>query len=80
MLHDVGHFTGEFIGMPLVSGTVFMEDTTDRKHENAGAAVLARFSRTLWWILCRHHVAAKRYLCAREPGISAPSPRRQSTR
>ena len=43
LLHDIGHFTGEFIGMPLESGTVFMEDNTDRQHENAGAAVLAPF-------------------------------------
>ena len=68
LLHDVGHFTGEFIGMPLVSGTVFMEDTTDRKHENAGAAVLAPFFPDLVVDCCRHHVAAKRYLCAREQG------------
>lgn len=68
LLHDVGHFTGEFIGMPLESGTVFMKDTTDRKHENAGAAVLAPFFPELVVDCCRHHVAAKRYLCAREPG------------
>ena len=68
LLHDIGHFTGEFIGMPLESGTVFMEDETDRKHENAGAAVLAPFFPDLVVDCCRHHVAAKRYLCAREPG------------
>lgn len=68
LLHDIGHFTGEFIGMPLESGTVFMEDNTDRQHENAGAAVLAPFFPDLIVDCCRHHVAAKRYLCAREPG------------
>ena len=68
LLHDIGHFTGEFIGMPLESGTVFMEDNTDRQHENAGAAVLAPFFPDLVVDCCRHHVAAKRYLCAREPG------------
>lgn len=66
LLHDIGHFTGEFIGMPLEWGTVFMEDNTDRQHENAGAAVLAPFFPDLIVDCCRHHVAAKRYLCARE--------------
>ena len=68
LLHDIGHFTGEFIGLPLPSGTVFMDDQTDRKHENAGAAVLAPFFPELVVDCCRYHVAAKRYLCAREPG------------
>jgi len=68
LLHDIGHFTGEFIGMPLASGTAFLEDETDRKHENAGAAVLEPFFPELVVACCRHHVAAKRYLCAREPG------------
>lgn len=68
LLHDIGHFTGEFIGMPLASGTVFMDDQTDRKHENAGAAVLEPFFPDLVVDCCRYHVAAKRYLCAREPG------------
>jgi predicted HD phosphohydrolase len=68
LLHDIGHFTGEFIGMPLPSGTMFLEDQTDRKHENAGAAVLESFFPELVVDCCRYHVAAKRYLCAREPG------------
>ena len=68
LLHDIGHFTGEFIGMPLPSGTMFLEDQTDRKHENAGAAVLESFFPRLVVDCCRHHVAAKRYLCAREAG------------
>ena len=68
LLHDIGHFTGDFIGKPLASGTVFLEDETDRKHENAGAAVLEPFFPTLVVDCCRYHVAAKRYLCAREPG------------
>ena len=33
LLHDIGHFTSEF-------GTFSMDDTEDRYHENAGAAVL----------------------------------------
>jgi predicted HD phosphohydrolase len=68
LLHDIGHFTGDFIGMPLAEGTVFMEDDTDRQHERAGAAVLDAFFPELVVDCCRYHVAAKRYLCAREPG------------
>ena len=66
--HDIGHFTGEFIGMPLPSGTVFLEDQLDRKHDSAGAAVLEPFFPDIVVDCCRHHVAAKRYLCAREAG------------
>ena len=36
LLHDIGHFTSEF-------GTFSMEDTEDRYHEDAGAAVLEEF-------------------------------------
>jgi predicted HD phosphohydrolase len=54
--------------MPLASGTMFLEDQTDRQHENAGAAVLEQFFPDLVVDCCRYHVAAKRYLCAREPG------------
>ena len=68
LLHDIGHFTGDFIDMPLEEGTVFMEDSTDRQHERAGAAVLEAFFPQLVVDCCRFHVAAKRYLCAREPG------------
>ncbi|MDA9929703.1 HD domain-containing protein [Alphaproteobacteria bacterium] len=68
LLHDIGHFTGEFIGKPLAAGTVFMADETDRQHERAGAAVLAPFFPELVVNCCRYHVAAKRYLCAREEG------------
>ena len=68
LLHDIGHFTGDFIGMPLAEGTVFMEDDTDRQHERAGAAVLDAFFPELVVDCCRYHVAAKRYLCACEPG------------
>ena len=68
LLHDIGHFTGEFIGMPLASGTAFLEDETDRMHEDAGAVVLAPFFPDLVVDCCKYHVAAKRYLCACEPG------------
>lgn len=61
LLHDIGHFTSEF-------GTFSMEDTEDRYHEDAGAAVLEQFFPKIITDCCRHHVAAKRYLCATDPG------------
>ena len=60
LLHDIGHFTSEF-------GTFSMEDTEDRYHEDAGAAVLEQFFPRVITDCCRHHVAAKRYLCATDP-------------
>ena len=60
LLHDIGHFTSEF-------GTFSMEDTEDRYHEDAGAAVLEQFFPKVITDCCRHHVAAKRYLCDTDP-------------
>ena len=60
LLHDIGHFTSEF-------GAFSMEDTEDRYHEDAGAAVLEQFFPKIITDCCRHHVAAKRYLCATDP-------------
>ncbi len=60
LLHDIGHFTSEF-------GTFSMEDTEDRYHEDAGAAVLKQFFPKVVTDCCQHHVAAKRYLCATDP-------------
>jgi len=60
LLHDIGHFTSEF-------GTFRMDDTEDRFHENAGAAILADFFPSLITDCVQHHVAAKRYLCATRP-------------
>jgi phosphonate degradation associated HDIG domain protein len=60
LLHDIGHFTSEF-------GTFSMEDTEDRHHEEAGAEVLAAFFPEVVTDCVRHHVAAKRYLCATRP-------------
>lgn len=60
LLHDIGHFTSEF-------GTFSMEDTEDRYHEDAGAAVLEQFFPKVITDCCRYHVAAKRYLCATDP-------------
>ena len=60
LLHDIGHFTSEF-------GTYHPDDTEDRHHEEAGAAVLAEFFPTVITDCVRYHVAAKRYLCATKP-------------
>ena len=60
LLHDIGHFTSEF-------GMFSMEDTEDRLHEEAGAQVLERFFPSVVTDCVRHHVAAKRYLCATRP-------------
>lgn len=60
LLHDIGHFTSEF-------GMFTMDDTEDRLHEEAGAAVLEAYFPTLVTDCVRHHVAAKRYLCAVKP-------------
>lgn len=60
LLHDIGHFTSEF-------GTFRMDDTRDRYHEDAGAHVLEAFLPPVVTECVRHHVAAKRYLCATKP-------------
>lgn len=60
LLHDIGHFTSEF-------GMFLMDDTKDRFHEEAGADILAGFFPYLVTDCVRHHVAAKRYLCAVDP-------------
>lgn len=60
LLHDIGHFTSEF-------GMFSMEDTQDKYHEEAGAAILDAFFPSLITDCVRYHVAAKRYLCAVRP-------------
>lgn len=60
LLHDIGHFTSEF-------GMFTMDDTEDRFHEAAGADVLDGFFPSVITDCVRHHVAAKRYLCATRP-------------
>ena len=60
LLHDIGHFTNDF-------GTFSMADTLDLKHETYGANVLAPFFPEKVTQCVRHHVAAKRYLCATRP-------------
>jgi len=60
LLHDIGHFTSEF-------GTYSPDDTEDRHHEDAGGDLLAPFLPPRVTECVRHHVAAKRYLCATRP-------------
>jgi [1-hydroxy-2-(trimethylamino)ethyl]phosphonate dioxygenase len=60
LLHDIGHFTSEF-------GTFSIKDTKDKYHEEAGALLLEQFFPTVVTDCVRHHVAAKRYLCATKP-------------
>jgi len=57
LLHDIGHFISEF-------GTFSMADTEDRYHEVSGAEILDPFFPPVITECVRHHVAAKRYLCA----------------
>lgn len=64
LLHDIGHFTSEF-------GTYSPDDVVDRHHNDAGAAMLARHFPPDVVEVVRLHVAAKRYLCAVEPGYQA---------
>lgn len=60
LLHDVGHLTG-------TGGTFSMDDTHDRHHEVAGAALLAPLLPQRVVDCVRHHVDAKRFLCATRP-------------
>jgi gamma-butyrobetaine dioxygenase len=61
LLHDVGHFTGTVTGRDLMQGT-------DDRHSEQGANWLARWFGPDVTEPVRLHVAAKRYLCAVEPG------------
>jgi gamma-butyrobetaine dioxygenase len=61
LLHDVGHFTGVITGRDLMRGT-------DHRHGDAGADWLAQWFGPEVTEPVRLHVAAKRYLCAVEPG------------
>ena len=60
LLHDIGHYTNEFPDDALAQGI-------DNHHDEAGAAVLDRFFPSAVTDCVRHHVAAKRYLCATDP-------------
>ena len=57
LLHDIGHYTNEFPDDALARGI-------DNHHDEAGAAVLASWFPKRVTDCVRHHVAAKRYLCA----------------
>jgi [1-hydroxy-2-(trimethylamino)ethyl]phosphonate dioxygenase len=61
LLHDIGHYTGEF-------GDDYIDQGLDNHHDEAGARVLERFFPPLVTECVRLHVAAKRYLCATDPG------------
>jgi gamma-butyrobetaine dioxygenase len=68
LLHDVGHFTPPVSGHDLVRGT-------GSRHSDTGANWLARWFGAEVTEPVRLHVAAKRYLCAVEPGyLAALSP------
>ncbi|MCF8468184.1 MAG: HD domain-containing protein [Sneathiella sp.] len=60
LLHDIGHFTNEFPDNAAELGI-------DSHHDRAGAAVLAPFFPKIVTDCVRHHVSAKRYLCATDP-------------
>ncbi len=60
LLHDIGHYTNEFPADALERGI-------DNRHDEAGAAILAPFFPPLVTDCVRHHVEAKRYLCATDP-------------
>jgi gamma-butyrobetaine dioxygenase len=64
LLHDVGHFAGTLTGHDLMQGT-------DTRHGENGAAWLRRWFGEEVTEPVRLHVAAKRYLCATEPGYAA---------
>ena len=61
LLHDVGHFTGTVSGRELMTGT-------GNRHGDQGADWLAQWFGPGVTEPVRLHVAAKRYLCAVEPG------------
>jgi len=63
LLHDVGHFTSSVSGQELMRGT-------DNRHSHAGADWLAQWFGPEVTEPVRLHVAAKRYLCAVEPGYA----------
>jgi predicted HD phosphohydrolase len=64
LLHDIGHYCSEFPADAQDQGI-------DNRHNEAGAAVLAPFFPALVIDCVRHHVPAKRYLCASDPGYFA---------
>jgi gamma-butyrobetaine dioxygenase len=61
LLHDVGHLIGPVSGRALMAGK-------DNHHGDSGADWLGRWFPPAVTEPVRLHVAAKRYLCAVEPG------------
>ncbi|MGF1629018.1 MAG: HD domain-containing protein [Kiloniellaceae bacterium] len=64
LLHDIGHYTSEFPPDAQDQGI-------DNRHNEAGAAVLAPYFPPGVTECIRHHVPAKRYLCATDPDYFA---------
>lgn len=62
LLHDLGH---------LLGGRAESSSDRDLHHEDVGARLLSRWFGPEVVEPIRHHVAAKRYLCAVEPGYHA---------
>ncbi len=60
LLHDIGHYTGEFPEDALEKGI-------NNHHDAAGAVVLTPFFPALVTACVRGHVSAKRYLCTTDP-------------
>ena len=63
LLHDVGHVTGPVSGAELMSGT-------DDRHSQVAADWLGEWFEPAVTEPIRLHVAAKRYLCAVDPGYA----------
>lgn len=72
LLHDIGHYTGEF-------GDDFLDIGVDNLHEVTGEKILRSWFPPEVCEPVRWHVDAKRYLCATEPAyyetLSGPSKR-----
>ncbi len=69
LLHDVGHFGTDFPENDRDGRhTAMLGAECDRRHEEAGARLLAPFFGPEVTEPIHLHVAAKRYLCAVEPG------------
>ena len=70
LLHDIGHYSGEFPQNYIDLGI-------NNRHETMGAAILEKFFSPAVTEPVRWHVEAKRYLCATQPtyfgGLSAAS-------
>ncbi len=70
LLHDIGHFGTDFPQNDLEGKhTAMLGAECDRRHEEAGARLLAPFFTPDVTEPIRLHVAAKRYLSAVEPGF-----------